>query len=135
MSELNILRCRCALTPGGARVIEPEIVCPVPHDRWLLRTAAAGVAALAEAYPCQCRRRGDCSIQWCACAGRIDLENVPAECCAHRFTPRQVAIAIHGGDYRTCWCAGDIDRHKREVSPAVAALIPDLPEDDDDEEE
>lgn len=127
MSEMKLIRCRCALTPGGPRVIEPETICPVPHDRWLLRP---GVTPIAQPYPCRCGR--SCSPQWCECAGRIDLENVGPDCCAHRHTPEVVAKAIHGSDYRTCWCKGDLAQHKTR-NPTITAL-PGLETDDEDEE-
>jgi hypothetical protein len=43
-----------------------------------------------------------------------------------------VAIARHGGDYRTCWCKGDIDRHKTEA-PVVTGL-PGVHEDEEEED-
>ncbi len=100
----KLITCICP-APAGQ-------VCPIPHDRWLGMLPA--VVPISEPYPCRCDRRG-CSPQWCICAGRVDLENVPASCCAHRFTPDYVARAIHGGDYKTCWCKGKIERHKTEA--------------------
>lgn len=122
----QLIKCRCPADPAGPP-------CPVPHDRWLGQLPR--VCALAQPYPCQCRRSGGCSPEWCACAGRVDVENVPDWCCSRNGnTPRAAAIAKHASSYRTCWCAGDIDRHGREVAPdALVGLIPELPEDDEEE--
>lgn len=48
-----------------------------------------------EPYPCLChtRKYGRCSPIYCPCAGRIDYENVPPECCARRHTPDVVTQA------------------------------------------
>ena len=124
MSELNLITCTCP-APAGQ-------VCPVPHDRWLGRFPA--VVPIGVPYPCACDRRG-CNPNWCPCAGRADVEAVPERCCARNGnTPRAAAIAKHASDYRTCWCKGDIDRHTREVAPAVVALIPDVTDDDEEED-
>jgi hypothetical protein len=122
----DLITCTCP-APAGQ-------VCPVPHDRWL--SGGLVVRPLAQPYPCLCNRRGSCSPQWCPCAGRVDLENVPATCCAHVNTPLVVARAIHGGDYRTCWCRGDLDKHKT-AAPVLTALPglvrdPELDEEDED---
>jgi hypothetical protein len=65
----------------------------------------------------------------------VDLENVPASCCAHYNTPRVVATAIHGGDYRTCWCGGDIGRHDRDRPVTYLPGLVRDPEDSDEEDE
>lgn len=126
MSELKLIICTCPL-PVDAAGARP--VCPVPHDRWLGRLPSA--ASIAQPYPCRCGRR--CSPQWCECAGRIDLENVGPDCCAHRHTPEVVAKAIHGSDYRTCWCKGDIELHKTR-NPTITAL-PGFDNEEDEEED
>ena len=85
--------------------------------RWLVAGTPAG-----DPYPCRCR--GRCSPNWCECAGRVDLLNVPATCCARNGnTPREAAKARHGGDYRPCWCKGDLDRHKVEVRDRTVGLL------------
>lgn len=130
MSEdLKLIKCTCP-APAGQ-------VCPVPHDRWLfqLQSSPSRVAAVAAAYPCQCRRSGGCSPEWCACAGRVDVENVPEWCCSRNGnTPRAAAIAKHASAYRTCWCKGDINRHQVEVAIPTVGLIPERPEDDEEED-
>jgi hypothetical protein len=64
------------------------------------------------------------------------VENVPDTCCSRNGNdPTAVARAKHGGDYRPCWCRGDIERHRVEISPAAVALIPDLTDEEDDSEE
>ena len=117
----ELIRCTCPADPAGPP-------CQVPHDRWI----KAGTP-LAKPLPCLCDRRG-CSPQWCECAGRVDLENVPPSCCAWKNTPEVVAKAIHGGDYRTCWCKGDIEKHKTQA-PVITALPGFAEEEDDDAED
>lgn len=53
-------------------------------SRWIV----AGTL-VSEPYPCLCsERRGyACSPKWCRCSGRVDLQNVPPDCCAHWHTP------------------------------------------------
>jgi hypothetical protein len=125
VSELHpdLILCTCP-APAGQ-------VCPVPHDRWLGRLPS--VAPLDSPYPCLCQRRGGCSPQWCPCAGRVDVENLATTCCARTGnTPRATAVAIHGGDYRTCWCKGDLDKHLT-AAPVITGL-PGLTEEDEDDD-
>lgn len=47
-------------------------------------------------YPCRCApltTGGTCHPVYCPCAGRIDLDHVPAGCCGHRVRPHHVAAA------------------------------------------
>lgn len=122
MSEPKLIQCICP-APAGQ-------VCQVPHDRWLSYATRGGVVMLTEPYPCKCQ--GRCDPNWCECAGRRDLQQVPQRCCAWTNTPEVVARAKHGGTYRTCWCRGDIDRHRTQVAPAVGLM--DLPEDEEDDD-
>ena len=124
MSESpKLITCTCP-APAGQ-------VCPVPHDRWL--SGGLIVRPISQPYPCACKGGSwKCSPVWCDCAGRVDLENVPATCCAHVNTPLVVARAVHGGDYRTCWCGGHVERHKTQA-PVITALPGFIEEDEDDD--
>lgn len=42
-------------------------------------------ARLREPYPCMCRGDGPCRGR-CRCRGRVDVEGLPALCCARRET-------------------------------------------------
>ena len=61
------------------------------RGRWLV----AGTA-LEAPYPCRCAfitSGGTCHPVYCPCAGRVDLDHVPAGCCGHRVRPHHVAEA------------------------------------------
>lgn len=47
-------------------------------------------------YPCRCTlgRRCDITRRLCRCAGRTDLDDVPAHCCSHYNVPEVVAAAV-----------------------------------------
>jgi hypothetical protein len=47
----------------------------------------------AQPYPCLCSRARACNPRFCACAGRLDLDQVPERCCAHTNTPEVAALA------------------------------------------
>lgn len=55
--------------------------------RWLVAGTDVG-----DRYPCLCRKRG-CDPVYCPCAGRPDVDDMPAMCCSHRYTVEQVAAA------------------------------------------
>jgi hypothetical protein len=60
-----------------------------PRDVWLV----AGTP-LNKPHPCRCVVRKRCRTRGqdaCSCAGRLDLDAVPATCCAHYNTPEVVA--------------------------------------------
>jgi hypothetical protein len=66
-----------------------------------MTTATIGVWLIAgtpadRPYPCRCvlGRRCGTAKRLCRCAGRTDLVNVPAHCCAHYNTPEVVAAAV-----------------------------------------
>lgn len=60
-----------------------------PRNVWL----GAGTSIF-QPYPCRCRRgRGACDPTWCPCAGRTDVWNFEAGCCAWVNTPPVAAAA------------------------------------------
>lgn len=123
----GLVRCTCPSGPGDGRP------CQVPHDRFLVANVPAD-----QPYPCRCEGWRPCDPNWCECAGRTDLENLPSTCCARtpNGTPRAAAKAKHGGTYRPCWCNGDLDRHKTQTKlPAVGLIDPDAEPDEDEEDE
>lgn len=62
--------------------------------RWIVAGTPVG-----DPYPCRCgERRGDtCSVKWCPCSGRVDLENVPADCCSRWYDPEAFTAAWREG--------------------------------------
>lgn len=61
-----------------------------PRGVWL---AHPDLPALACPYPCACQPGRRCNPKRCNCAGRLDLADVPATCCAHYNTPEVVMKA------------------------------------------
>lgn len=60
-----------------------------PRNVW----AIAGTSIL-RPYPCRCERWRDvCDPTWCPCAGRVDVWNFAAGCCAWRATPAVASAA------------------------------------------
>lgn len=65
-------------------------------DRWLI----AGTHR-ESTYPCRCVLGRRCSPVTCWCAGRVDLDALPARCCARKNTPAVTATAKAAADLRT----------------------------------
>lgn len=65
MSHPAVISCTC------------PVDCPIPHGIWFATGTAVG-----DPYPCRCTDHRACRFRRCPCAGRTDLDDLPARCCA-----------------------------------------------------
>jgi hypothetical protein len=54
---------------------------------------------LGQPYPCRCHElspwdTSQCGSRYCACWGRLDTQNVPADCCARRKVWESAGAAL-----------------------------------------
>lgn len=63
-------------------------IAKAPKGLWLRANTP-----LRDPYPCLCSKARACNPRFCACAGRLDLDRVPAACCAHVNGPEVAALA------------------------------------------
>jgi hypothetical protein len=79
------------MTARHLRSVPPQ----PPAGVWLIARTPTD-----QPYPCRCSASGRCNPRYCPCAGRLDLDNVSANCCAHHNTSEVAAAAQRTGGRR-----------------------------------